>query len=169
MCASSARCSSKPPARIDARRLTLDTADLPCDIGTMLDSTVALRHHHDARLLHAETRHENADQLYGFAAECALKEALSGFGMPHDQGQPTEHRHREHIETLWDIATAFLSGRVGAQLHSMLGTDRPFADWHVDQRYETTAVTPAMLTRHAAGAGRALRVMDQARLLGCTR
>lgn len=128
----------------------------------------AIRHHRDARLLARKKRYANADQLYGLAAECALKDTLMGFGMPiNARQQPREDRHRAHIDTLWDIAPAFLSGRVGAQLLATLGTDRPFADWSVDQRYDATPVAPQQLARHAEGAERALRVMDRARLLGC--
>ncbi|NJM10773.1 MAG: hypothetical protein HC889_01610 [Synechococcaceae cyanobacterium SM1_2_3] len=39
-------------------------------------SSAAFRHWEDAQLLAGENRVENADQLYGLAAECAIKKAL---------------------------------------------------------------------------------------------
>jgi hypothetical protein len=39
-------------------------------------SSAAFRHWQDAQLLAGENRVENADQLYGLAAECAIKTAL---------------------------------------------------------------------------------------------
>ncbi|MCA9526580.1 MAG: hypothetical protein KC549_09835 [Myxococcales bacterium] len=127
----------------------------------------ALRHFRDASLLEARGRRENADQLYGLAAECALKEAMSGLGLPLDAGGiDLERRYYHHVELFWDTATAFLSGRPGASLLAVLGGDRPFADWHVDQRYRLAPVAPAALARHADGAARAVRVLDAARLQG---
>jgi hypothetical protein len=43
-------------------------------------STAAMRHWQDATLLDESRRLANADQLYGFAAECGLKSALVAVG-----------------------------------------------------------------------------------------
>lgn len=131
-------------------------------------AVAALRHRRDAALLQRRGRRENASQLYGFAAECALKFALIRFGLPSNAlGEPSERRHRVHIQDFWDIATGFLQGRVGARLNSLLGAERPFAAWSETHRYRAITLTPDTVALHAEGARRALHVMDEARLLGC--
>lgn len=47
------------------------------------------RHWADAELLFDHERLGNADQLYGFSAECGLKAVMTGLGMPLDpSGRP---------------------------------------------------------------------------------
>ena len=66
-------------------------------------SNAAKRHWKDGQLLHEQKRLDNADQLYGFAAECALKYALDSLGYFRPEA------HRKHINELWNKmqATAF--------------------------------------------------------------
>lgn len=51
--------------------------DLPIDYGDSAD-----RHWLDAELLRGGRRTNNADQLYGLAAECALKAIMVRLGAP---------------------------------------------------------------------------------------
>ena len=114
-------------------------------------TAAAKRHWADAGLLAENERRENADHHYGFAAECALKFALQEMGYFRD-----EHR-RWHIEVLWNKlrATAFQKGFPG--LVGPLSADNPFADWHVDQRYQRDgAVTEEAMRKHQHYARRLL-------------
>ena len=59
------------------------------------------RHWTDAELLFERDRWANADQLYGFSAECGLKAVMKTFGMPVDEtGTPEEREHRVHVQDL---------------------------------------------------------------------
>ena len=61
------------------------------------------RHRADAELLFENDRWANADQLYGFSAECGLKAVMQACGMPVDgaTGMPTG-KYREHLPKIWD-------------------------------------------------------------------
>jgi len=111
----------------------------------------ARRHWNDGRTLTNCNRMDNADQLYGFAAECALKSALVVLGLFHEQA------HRKHINELWSKmqGTRFYSAFPGlAQL--LVGTN-PFADWDVRQRYfEDGYITEQVLQKHEDCARRIL-------------
>ena len=85
----------------------------------------ALRHWRDAQLLEQENRIENADQLYGLAAECALKSALNFSSTCH-----INHlwgKIRNHPSTDPRL-TAVLNGH-GTKKYN------PFNDWDISQRY----------------------------------
>ncbi|OOC09740.1 hypothetical protein [Thioalkalivibrio halophilus] len=111
----------------------------------------ARRHWGDARLLDERSRWENADQLYGLAAECALKSALKR------AGYFREDQHRKHINVLWRKiqATAFRNQFPG--LAGELAGEERFADWDVEQRYVADSAVPeAAVERHCEGARRLL-------------
>jgi hypothetical protein len=94
----------------------------------------ALRHWRDAELLKAQNHVENADQLYGIAAECALKSAL--VSSPHFAvNGELQKGYKEHIDILWDkIQVQSLEKRFPG-LPAVLSASNPFQDWNVDQRY----------------------------------
>ena len=111
----------------------------------------AMRHWEDAELLKQEKRAANADQLYGLAAECALKGAMAALGAATTmRGDLTERSHRVHIEALWDEFQAFAAERKGGRCVSALKSfaENPFADWSVEQRYAATAAAPSGATLH---------------------
>lgn len=89
----------------------------------------AKRHWIDGKLLHEQERLDNADQLYGFAAECALKYVLVSLG------HFSPETHRRHINELWNRmqTTAFHNRFPG--LARFLSGQNPFADWAIEQRY----------------------------------
>jgi hypothetical protein len=61
----------------------------------------AQRHWRDAEWLRGEKRTENADQLYGLAAECAVKAVLSKLPGCSSDGELAP-AYRKHIDALWD-------------------------------------------------------------------
>lgn len=111
----------------------------------------ALRHWSDAVFLYEDGRTSNADQLFGFAAECALKTALL-----HATGRIDEPR-RQHVDVLWDrISPQSLQRRYPA-LSAVLTRTNPFVDWSTNQRYSDGAEPSAeALARHQQAARRVL-------------
>ena len=94
------------------------------------------RHWEDAELLFANSRWANADQLYGFSAECGLKAVMQSQGMPVEAtGTPVEDEHRKHVQELWQTCKAFLQGRLSPQYLRLLPVGAPFADWSHHDRY----------------------------------
>ena len=93
------------------------------------------RHWEDAELLYDDERWANADQLYGFSAECGLKAVMLSQGMPVDAtGTPTEKAHKQHVHKLWEACKAFLQGRLAPQYLRLLPAGVPFDDWtHLDR------------------------------------
>lgn len=117
----------------------------------------AVRHFRDGDVLSEQRCLANADQLYGFAAECAIKSALVTLPT-YAQGGDLEGKYREHVDVLW--------GRVLLQsLHRRYRTlalviqhpPQPFADWSVRQRYgPDDVVSEPALDRHRQAARRIL-------------
>ena len=108
----------------------------------------ATRHWRDAGLLQKEGRYANANQLVGFAAECAIKFALCqlpGF----NQDGALAHHYRSHINQLWDkIHVQGLQQRFPG-LMAVLKMKNPFHDWSVDHRYAREGtVTEEASQRH---------------------
>ena len=94
------------------------------------------RHWEDAEYLFIAGRWANADQLYGFSAECGLKKLMRRLGMPVDvDGKPTEREHLEHIEKLWSVFDQFAAQRGAGALRAQLPAGDPFSDWSHHNRY----------------------------------
>ena len=75
------------------------------------------RHWQDAELLFHAHRWANADQLYGFSAECDLKAVMEVLGMETDPaGTPRAREHRRHVQHLWPKFLAFAEERGGTRL-----------------------------------------------------
>lgn len=94
----------------------------------------ALRHWGDALLLDREKRLENADQLYGLAAECAIKTVLHMLPA-FSNGSCLLDEYKHHINVLWNKAGHQSIEKVSRTLPALLRARNPFSDWHVDQRY----------------------------------
>jgi hypothetical protein len=94
----------------------------------------ALRHWRDAELLKGENRMENADQLYGLSAECAIKSIASGLKNFVDSGA-WEANHFKHINALWDGVNLSCVQKAFPNLACLLDKNNPFDDWNVNQRY----------------------------------
>lgn len=94
------------------------------------------RHWEDAELLFDSDRWANADQLYGFSAECGLKAVMMSFEMPVDSaGTPTEPKNKSHVQHLWPIFQAFLEGRRANRYLRLLPKGEPFVNWSHHDRY----------------------------------
>ena len=122
------------------------------------------RHLEDAELLYSNNRLCNADQLYGFAAECGLKRFLLAMGMNVDSvtGSPTD-KYRKHIHQLWPLFRAFPNGRNGSWFLSHVSVANPFANWLPDDRYaHRTATTLSVVTQHRTAAQTLQQVMQKA-------
>lgn len=92
----------------------------------------ALRHFRDGSTLRDKGAWANADQLYGLAAECAIKSALVQVGLT--PGQATFPR--VHIDKLWDRVHVHSIQKAYPCLSGLLRATRgPFAGWSTDQRY----------------------------------
>ena len=107
------------------------------------------RHWEDAELLLSHDRWANADQLYGFSAECGLKAVMRALGMQIDpDGRPEVAEHRKHVQDLWPIFRTFAAGRNGEWYLLQLPCGEPFRDWsHHDRyasrdRYSKPAIVP---------------------------
>lgn len=106
----------------------------------------ALRHWDDAEFLSKDERAHNADQLYGLAAECALKcimvTKLRASAKP--DGNITKP-YKKHIDQLWDECLMFAAGRSGASYMAPLSgfALNPFKDWSIDQRYSPNTPPPS--------------------------
>ncbi len=116
-------------------------------------AVAAMRHYRDARSLQAERRSANADQLFGFAAECAIKKVLAelpGFG----QLPPP----RKHVNELWPSVHVHRIPRRYANLVRVLKQlPHAFSDWSTDQRYGADdIVSQAAVDRHHNAAKRVL-------------
>ncbi|MCP4655857.1 MAG: hypothetical protein GY856_10615 [bacterium] len=127
----------------------------------------ARRHWDDAELLEGSNRFPNSDQLYGLAAECALKEvmvALGAFTTP--EGDLSETRHRQHIDALWPAFLSFASGRRGSRYLSPLRKfdANPFEDWNIVHRYAADSAAPSgsARTSHAKAARSCFVVLQRA-------
>jgi hypothetical protein len=116
----------------------------------------AVRHLRDADHLDAAGRRANADHLYGFAAECAVKAALVTA-----LGAPLSHHHRQHVDVLWGRALLQGLQKRFPALAALLKAPNPFDNWSTDQRYDDgVAITPEVVEGHRKAARR---------LLGCVR
>lgn len=117
----------------------------------------ALRHWYDAVFLEADKRLPNADQLFGIAAECAIKAALVQLPAFAADGTLTKH-YREHVDVLW--ARVPLQGVLHKRFPNLVAVLKPgnqFSDWNVDQRYESDSATDsAVMLRHREAAKRVL-------------
>ena len=110
------------------------------------------RHWRDAELLMDHERLENADQLYGFSAECGLKAVMVALGMKLDDAwRPAERRHRVHVQKLWPEFGRFAADRsAGSYAEALDG--HPFRDWSHHDRYAGDGrVSLAALKGHRQG------------------
>jgi hypothetical protein len=128
----------------------------------------ACRHWNDAQHLEAEGRLPNADQLYGIAAECALKSVMLGLGMEMtpDARKPKSSKYG-HINKLWPEFLTFAEGHSGASYASLIPAANSFGDWAVDDRYEDgTGYTAEAVQAHCEGAEKTIDCMNLAILDG---
>jgi hypothetical protein len=111
------------------------------------------RHWDDAEYLYADSRMANADQLYGYSAECGLKCLMQQcFGMRLDPatGRPPE-KDQKHIDKVWDRYETYRAG-IGTAGY-MLPQPNPFDNWNISERYaHESGFTKTLVDQHKAGA-----------------
>lgn len=95
----------------------------------------SFRHWDDAELLFDDDRWANADQLYGYSAECGLKAVMKHLGMPVDTDGVPDWKYRKHVQDIWQIFENFVAGKSGQRYLCRLPDDDPFADWSHHDRY----------------------------------
>lgn len=116
----------------------------------------------DAETLFGDGRLGTADQLFGVAAECALKAVLVALGVFPPSGPPKKSSFRCHIDKLWDEYAIHMSGLAQAPLPA-----NPFTAWKMDHRYEEDSTfTPSRLQTHRDGAQTALGQLEDALVKG---
>ncbi len=91
-------------------------------------SVAALRHWRDAQLLERENCMENADQMYGLTAECAIKKALIELPTFANNGELHQH-YKEHIDKLWDKVKHQSLQKRYCNLLALLKAANPFSDF----------------------------------------
>jgi len=123
-----------------------------------------LRHWNDAELLRKHNRWANADQLYGFSAECGLKAVMQRLGMKTDKtGKPTERKYLKHVQHLWPQFKSHGHSRTFCRLSGMLPDENPFADWSQDNRYANGRHFDAdSVDSHQRAAAQVCRMVTQA-------
>ena len=121
------------------------------------------RHWEDAELLYDDERWANADQLYGFSAECGLKAVMLVLGMDvhPTTGKPKEKEHQTHLKELWPEFTDFVARRDGARYLGMLPTDTPFDNWSHHDRYANRSPFARATVDPHRDAARTIRGMVQ--------
>ena len=129
------------------------------------------RHWDDAELLFGRSRWANADQMYGFSAECGLKAVMRGLGMQVDvHGTPVDQQHRQHVQVLWPIFLTFATGRGGAHWVPYLRqvpTQNPFANWsHHDRYAHRAAFASNSVAPHQAAARTVMNMVQSAAQAG---
>ena len=125
-----------------------------------------LRHWEDAELLFRSARWPNADQLYGFSAECGLKTVMRALGMPvhPTTGSPAQQAHRKHVQDLWSEFAKFVTGvqgRKGVRYLGLLPGGKPFNDWSHHDRYAHRGNFPQQDVEQHQKAARGIRRMVQ--------
>lgn len=121
------------------------------------------RHWRDAERLYVNGRWGNADQLYGFSAECGMKAVMAGLGMPLSQSGMPPKRYQEHIQRLWPLYCSFVNGRPEARYLGMLPSVSPFVDWSHHNRYAGDAhFTDGTTKPHRSGAHSVVRMVRAA-------
>lgn len=116
----------------------------------------ALRHWHDAKLLERENRVENADHLYGFVAECAIKKVLVALPAFSTTGM-LEDAYKVHVNILWEKVAHQSLQKSYPALFALLKSTNQFSDWHVKQRYlSDRAISKVAMELHKKAASRLL-------------
>lgn len=140
-------------------------------------AAAARRHHKDACLLKRSGCLANADQLSGYAAECAIKDVLlKHLGATCTNGarpkSPDPAGGKDiphgHLPDLWTQLTVILNGRASSDYAQfVLGQPNPFAGWSIDDRYsDGTGSNAADVQRRITCAAGLLARMERSRLAG---
>lgn len=123
------------------------------------------RHLKDAEYLYNDYRVANADQLYGYSAECGLKCLMRIFGMPFDSAGKPPKEDRVHIDQLWARYETYRNG-IGLAIYT-LPQSNPFDNWNISDRYaHGSKFSQACVDQHKAGAEMVKALIHKAILEG---
>jgi hypothetical protein len=124
-----------------------------------------LRHRYDAECLFDASRWANADQLYGYAAECGLKCLMQCFGMPLDLKGVPPKKDKVHIDKVWYRYETYRAG-IGAQGYT-LPQPNPFDNWNISDRYaHESGFSQAYVAQHRYGVKPVRTLINRAILEG---
>lgn len=126
------------------------------------------RHWDDAERLFSSGRWANADHLYGFSAESALKRLMLAFGMHFnfERDMPRDRDDRQHIDLIWQRYQTYQGNCHSAGAYA-LDPVNPFHDWRASQRYDhQSAFSQHIADSHRYGAMLAKDILKQAQLDG---
>lgn len=126
------------------------------------------RHWDDAEVLFTAGRWANADHLYGFSAESALKSLMLTFGMPFDSSRdmPSDSKDKKHIDALWLRYETYRGAGYPAGDYA-LPSINPFDDWNASQRYANQShFNQIIAEKHKNGANLVKNILKQAQLDG---
>ncbi|TQE99807.1 MAG: SAM-dependent methyltransferase [Spiribacter salinus] len=122
------------------------------------------RHWSDAEHLLADSRLPNADQLFGFSAECGLKRLMLVFGMKVDPStdSPEKGKDRKHVDRIWSRFETYRSGHPAGAKYT-LPTTNSFSDWSASQRYaEGASIALPRVQAHQSAAQKVRQLIKQA-------
>jgi hypothetical protein len=97
----------------------------------------AVRHYLDAEQLAGAGRLDGAGHLMGFAAECAIKHAISSL-------RPAAQAPDRHLPELVEAAKKVLQGVRSSSLLALFRTPGYFAGWCVECRYHADGAVTAV-------------------------
>jgi hypothetical protein len=124
----------------------------------------AERHYSDAHYLHNDDRLSNADHLFGFASECALKAVMLGLGMLTPAAAAPIVPPRIHNPALWDQFIMFANSRNAVHYAAYLDRNgNPFRmpAWEVADRYNASRdVSRDAVEAHKKAATESINVMN---------
>jgi hypothetical protein len=110
-------------------------------------------------------RHDNADHLYGIAAECAIKTAIIKDHRVNDDALPK--KYWEHVNKLWDLVPIQQLSRNYPGIVPIMKLANPFLDWDISYRYESSGrVALDVLEAHRSAAQ---RLLSATQILGTRR
>ena len=119
------------------------------------------RHWCDAELLFTNKRFANADQLYGYCAECGIKAAMVRFGLSVDEEGHPKGQYRSHLPDLWTLFEAFLESHDAARHLPGLPERNPFENWTVAGRYSRgDYATAGSVGQHRAAAREVAKMIE---------
>jgi len=112
-------------------------------------SEAAARHAHDAKFLREHDRLENAGQLFGLHAECALKALLVAHGLKTEadgdisvKGQEGYRKHINVLHPLVSSMSVFPDGRSSNDFVPYMKNLLVFASWDIKHRYYKKSEIP---------------------------
>jgi hypothetical protein len=132
----------------------------------------AARHARDAKFLREHDRLENAGQLFGMHAECALKALLVAHGLkttPEGDIDRSAKEYRKHIDVLHSLVSSmsiFPDGRSAADIVPYMENLSDFASWNIEHRYKKSEIPLNDMSKWAQASHDLEQMIDHAVMQG---